>query len=88
MLSDLGDGGHDRLRAFQSGRGEEPAQGTYRRAELAPAVSRLQLGMIQKLPYGTHPGVRHPRLFEPIYDFVSGVPVMETSPASHCTSRS
>src|SRR5215208_7997924 len=52
--------------------GEEPAQRTHRRAELAPAVSRLQLGVIQELPHGAHPGVRHPRPFEPLYDFLRG----------------
>ena len=72
MLPDLGDGGHNRLRAVQGGRGQEPAQRTHRRAELAPAVSGLQLGVIQELPHGAHPGVRHPRPFEPLNDFVRG----------------
>src|SRR5215208_5069766 len=52
--------------------GEEPAQRTHRRAELTPAVSRLQLGVIQELPHGAHPGVGHPRRFEPIYNFLRG----------------
>src|SRR5918997_464209 len=72
VLPNLGYGGDDRLRAGQGGRGSEPAQRTHRRAELAPAVSRLQLGVIQELPHGAYPGIGHPGRFEPLDHFPGG----------------
>ena len=72
VLPDLGNGEHDRLRSVQGGRREEPAQRTHGRAELAPAVSSLQLGVIEELPNGAHPGVRYPRRFEFLYNLLRG----------------
>src|SRR5918997_3748876 len=68
VLPNLGYGGVDRVRAGQGGRGSEPAQRSHRRAELEPAVSRLQLGVIQELPHGAYPGVGHPSPIESLCD--------------------
>src|SRR3712207_1177909 len=74
VLADLGDRGHDRLRAVHGRRRQEGPQRADRGSHLPPPAPGFELGMVEKALDRPHPGVGYLRSVEALYGLLGGKP--------------